>query len=585
MSSVLPLLLAVLAEALGEAGIGLGFEAPWAVPLLAALPHLLARRARRAALRGRFRASERWLRLVRMSGALAFAVAVVGLGWVTSVERWTAVRLGSHTWPELAVLLALAPFVALQALALHAEVCVQTAPGPHRRRVFQFQLRGFVLVLVPVLIYLGLVWLVGLHEVARAWITHVGLAQALFAAALIAVVALLLPFVLRRVWDTVPVPAGPARELLEVVAARARFRPAEWLVWRTGGALANAAVVGFTPWGRLVLFTDELLAVLGPRELVAVVGHEIGHARRRHVWILLSWALALVLGVDVAAGLLLDAWVGPDGDELGLTAALVLSVALLGLGALVFGWLSRRLELDADLFCAELTGDGAALASALRRVDGSWERGGWRHFSSARRVGFLAEALANPALAQRFKQKIVRLGVIGGLLASVAVASELRTLAGRLPIERIDTALALGRFEDAARLGAGLGPGALDDDEQAELALVLDVARASGDGADAERFVPELDDLLERTLGAPDGGALLPDAELGAALGRAFALAALASARGAPELEPLAHALRGARRADERWVELSVPELAGTPYERFGAALSAAAARSASHAE
>ncbi|MEZ6015976.1 MAG: M48 family metallopeptidase [Planctomycetota bacterium] len=556
MTSVLPLLLAVLVQALGEADLGSGWEAPWAVPVFAGLPYLLAWRVRALAMRGAFHAAERWARPLRASGALAFAGAVLGCGWVASVERWTGARFDAFAWPEPAILLSLAPFVGFQVLALDAEVRSHTRPGVAQRSKFAFQVRGFLLVLAPVLVYLGAAWLVAAHPVARAWLENVGLAQSLFAVLALALVALLLPFLLRHVWDTVPVPEGPARRLLELVGARARFRPSEWLVWRTGGSMANAAVVGFVPWGRLVLFTDELLAILGPRELVAVVGHEIGHARRRHVWILMSWALAIVLGVDLALVHVVPVFDPLDGATL-VGAMLGVSAALLGLGALWFGWLSRRLELDADLYCAELTGDSAALASALRQVDGNWERGGWRHLSSARRVAFLAEALAYPQRALRFKRRVAAMGALGAGLALAAIGVETRDLVQRLPLDRVGAALALGRFERASELAARVAPEALNEPEEVELRLVLETARGFDEGASAR----VLGAALEAQLGvlAAEGPALSSadnaadgsaSRERDPALDRAFALAALAAQRGERDLGPVTDALRSARRGD-----------------------------------
>ncbi len=552
MGSLLPLFLAGVVQLLGEAGLRLGFEAPLGVPWLAALPYLAAQQADRAGARGRFRAQDRWARVVRLSGALGYAVAVIGFGWLQSVERWLGVRLDSLLWPGPEVALAAAPFVVLQALALDAEVRLHTPPGAQRARLRSFQWRGFALVLVPIALYLGVSWSVGQSPLLRIYIEHVGLAQALFGAVVVFAVGLSLPYMLRLVWDTTPVPEGHARRLLELVAAKAKFRPAEWLVWRTGGTLANAAVVGFTPLGRLVLFTDALLAALGPRELVAVVGHEIGHARRKHAWILLAWALCGVLGAER-----LLTWLAEDilrdesaGSIAGLIAA---GAALFGLGALGFGWLSRRLELDADLFCAELTGDSAALASALRQVDGAWERGGWRHFSSARRVAFLAGVLADPARARQFKRRVAQLGLVGVALAGALIGSEVLALSARLPVERIDAALALGEYGRAAALAEALPADTLDADERAELALVLAVAEGRTANAD---LGPDLETALAR---------LVEPAASGAELDRAFGLAVLVAAR-APGIAAasvsLASALRGARRGDLAWVDEALDGLA-----------------------
>ena len=63
--------------------------------------------------------------------------------------------------------------------------------------------------------------------------------------------------------------------------------------------MANAAIVGFLPGHRTVLFSDSLLAGLPPRELAAVFAHEIGHARRHHVLVFGAWTLVFFLAGDL----------------------------------------------------------------------------------------------------------------------------------------------------------------------------------------------------------------------------------------------------------------------------------------------
>ena len=93
MGSVLPLLLAVVVQALGESGVGLGVEAPWAVPALGVLPYLAAAAARRAGVRGRFRLAERWTSVIRWSGGgmsknpVNSAVIAGDLAYVTNAYK------------------------------------------------------------------------------------------------------------------------------------------------------------------------------------------------------------------------------------------------------------------------------------------------------------------------------------------------------------------------------------------------------------------------------------------------------------------------------------------------------------------
>jgi len=180
--------------------------------------------------------------------------------------------------------------------------------------------------------------------------------------------------------------------------------------------MANAAIVGFTPKGRTVLFSDHLLSLLNRRELCAVYAHEIGHARRGHVTVFLCWTLGFVfLGDYTARGM---------GDAHGAWVGAGVGLVAIGLWFFSFGWLSRRFELDADLFSLQTTEDLPALVSALERVSGGdREASGWRHFGVGPRVRFLARTVSNEPFVTRFRS---RLRVFS--LAAISVSNSSRLM-------------------------------------------------------------------------------------------------------------------------------------------------------------
>ncbi|MCA9001794.1 MAG: M48 family metalloprotease, partial [Planctomycetes bacterium] len=150
--------------------------------------------------------------------------------------------------------------------------------------------------------------------------------------------------------------------------------------------------------------------MLGARELACVYGHEIGHAKRLHVPIFIGWTLFLVLGGEYLTRTLFDpnGWVGVTAFGLTLVVWYV-----------CFGWLSRRFELEADLYSMQLTGDPSALIQALERVGGAnRDRGGWRHFSTSRRVSFLHRAAFDDVFRLRFLRRIHLLGRTGLVLGA-----------------------------------------------------------------------------------------------------------------------------------------------------------------------
>jgi STE24 endopeptidase len=168
---------------------------------------------------------------------------------------------------------------------------------------------------------------------------------------------------------------GPLRDGVATLARRCGFEPRGVFVM-DGSRRSTHGNAYFTGFGRnkRIVFFDTLLATLAPAEVEAVLAHELGHYRLRHV--------ALRLGVSLVAGLAafaLVAWLArqswfqpalgvPRGGPhtlllLAATAAPPFLFWLRPLLALV----SRRHEFAADRFAA-FHADAGALADALVKL-------------------------------------------------------------------------------------------------------------------------------------------------------------------------------------------------------------------------
>lgn len=137
---------------------------------------------------------------------------------------------------------------------------------------------------------------------------------------------------------------------------------------------SNAYFTGIGRVKRIVLF-DTLIEQMTQDELLAVLAHEVGHWKKRHVLkrMVLTEASAF-LGLFAASCLL--GWEGLPhmiGLENASFYARVVIVGFLGSLALfpltpLFSYLSRKDEHEADRFAAELTGRPDAMASALVKL-------------------------------------------------------------------------------------------------------------------------------------------------------------------------------------------------------------------------
>ena len=522
MGSLLPLFLAVALLAGAQMGLGRGApELPWMVGPLMVWPAFAARMARRAVRAGGLVSVRRWILVTEASGVAAYFVLIFGCDWLGSVRRWTGDPLLPESWPGLALGLALAPFIAFQLAAIDASVRAHGGTATTQRHLRGFQVRMFLAVVAPIAAFVLASAVIALFPWLRAQVEHVGLVWTLFMVLFVGAMAYGFPRVVRWAWDTEPFPDGPQRELLDDVARRSGFEPAALRIWRTGNLVANATIIGLTRRGRVVLFSDELLSVLNSRELSAVYAHEIGHAVRGHVGIFLAWTAGFFLIGDLAVARALEG--------ASLVAGLALGAALAGLWFVTFGWLSRRFELEADLFSFEIVSDLSALVSALERVGGADRtRNGWRHFSVKRRVQFLGRAASDPRFVRLFRGRLRAMAGVGYTLAALGAVLQFATLAEDLPRDRAVAALSLGRYTAAEQHLEGVM-----EEERADLVELIEVGR----GIDPS--VP-IEDALTRAI-----------RDAGHPIARTIVLAQLAALRGVPHADEVTDALKEALEAED----------------------------------
>ncbi len=175
-----------------------------------------------------------------------------------------------------------------------------------------------------------------------------------------------------------PLPEGTLRDRLVALAGKTQFRAASIQVMDGSrrSKHSNAFFTGFGRFRKIVLF-DTLITQLTEPELEAVLAHEIGHWRKRHITKLLVISAVSSLGAfAVVACMARQDWFAAG---FGLRGASVSSSLLLfGLlaGTVLFWlsplthWWSRLHEYEADAFAREVIGNAQPLIGALRKLNG-----------------------------------------------------------------------------------------------------------------------------------------------------------------------------------------------------------------------
>lgn len=318
-------------------------------------------------------------------------------------------------------------------------------PVWHVGRYLAYNFRHQVLfILIPMLLILGAADTVGMYE--KEIRAAVGLPYAPdmlvgLAALLVAVVA---PEILRHVWVTHRLPRGPLRDRLEILCKRLRLRIRDVLVWRSGGMIVNAAVMGIIPPLRYVLITDAMLEQMDDAQIEAVFGHEAGHVKHHHIPCFLLFAL--ISGCIVTIFTTQTQGLSRTDPQLYTWLLAGLGMLLAAKWGLLFGWVSRRFERQADTFgvrtltlagvpcvqpCVLHTPErqpmpgmplcmtaahlfGAALHDVAVLNGIQPETFSWRHSSIASRARFLIAVAQDPQKHARFQRRVqaVQIGIL-----------------------------------------------------------------------------------------------------------------------------------------------------------------------------
>ncbi len=142
-------------------------------------------------------------------------------------------------------------------------------------------------------------------------------------------------------------------------------------------AHSNAFFTGFGASKRVVFF-DTLLKQLHPAEMEAVLAHELGHFKHRHIlkMMVISFTLTLA-GLALLGWLMQQAWfytglgvlpsLGGENNALALVLFMLVTPVFTFFLAPLSSWRSRQQEFEADAYACTQA-QGADLASALLKL-------------------------------------------------------------------------------------------------------------------------------------------------------------------------------------------------------------------------
>ncbi len=376
---------------------------------------VLARPQQRQAL---YLATRKFAFFYKIAMLICYFVILVVLNWYNFAWRVAGVFF-------VHVVVKLAPFFALLLVSWSVFHLLEKAFGYKKwtlRQYISFQGRQAAVIIVALLTFsFAMEAISGFRNVEMFLVLYPEVMLISFVP-IMALVYTLIPLLARFMWKVKSFPDGPLRRRLEQVCRRNNVKVRDILLWNTGGgSIVNAAALGLFPRLRYVILTDGLVQNLSPDEVEAVFGHELGHAHHGHI----AYYAAFLMTISFLSMYLLEPF-QTSSEPLNIIIQFAVTFGLF-IG-IVFGFISRRFERQADLYGCRVAGDARVFISALEKVaalSGNVRAmPSWMHSSIAKRVGFLAAAMQKPSVASAFQQRvqllcaaIVALG-LGSLLFS-----------------------------------------------------------------------------------------------------------------------------------------------------------------------
>lgn len=262
--------------------------------------------------------------------------------------------------------------------------------------------------------------------------------QMIFFASFMTLLMIFLPALMQLFWGCRPLPRTEKTVALVEFLREQGFRYRGLLNWPIfEGRMLTAGIMGILPRYRYILVTESLLNLLSLEELKAVLAHEMGHARYRH---LLFYGLFFVGYMVLSLGIfdlsfywmasqpvLADVLSMEGGRGSGLFTLLLSIPMLLSLifyFRYILGFFMRHFERQADLYSAKVMNTPDYTVTSLEKIaffsGKSRDLPSWHHFSIRERVEALKRTLVEPGYTRRHNRLI--LGCFGLYLAGLLAA-------------------------------------------------------------------------------------------------------------------------------------------------------------------
>ncbi|HLP46544.1 MAG TPA: M48 family metalloprotease, partial [Candidatus Kapabacteria bacterium] len=246
-----------------------------------------------------------------------------------------------------------------------------------------------------------------------------------FSAIFLAMVAIFAPILITRLWDCEPLPPSDFKSKIIAFSHSQGVKFKEIMSWNAmGKGLITAGVMGVITPFRYLLITPALMNLLDENEMMAVVSHEVGHVKKKHLLLYLVFLMGLMIIIGVAQDFILDFFLltrkglemvfpGENVINTGVISAIsipVLLIIFIVYFRFIFGFFMRNFERQADGFCIESGIDPNYMISSFMklgvRLGDDGKKSNWHHFNLSQRIDFIKKGMADPGIVRQHNRKV-----------------------------------------------------------------------------------------------------------------------------------------------------------------------------------
>ena len=245
------------------------------------------------------------------------------------------------------------------------------------------------------------------------------------------------PAIIQKFWRCKPLESGYVRSRIEKLCRKAGVEYANILYWPIfGGRMITAGIMGLIKKFRYILITKALVRNLEPEEMDAVIAHEIGHVKRKHLhfylvffigYIFLSYTIFdlliyFIIYADPVYRLISRAGINYD-TIISAIFSLIIIIMFFIYFRYIFGYFMRNFERQADTYVYALFTSAKPLISTFKKIVAttgqSADRPNWHHFSIKERIEYLNLCEEDKAYITKHDRKIKK--SIAAYLAAIVI--------------------------------------------------------------------------------------------------------------------------------------------------------------------